>query len=166
MSDNTVSIKILNTNNISSNYHNWLNDKNINKCLESRFVTHTKISVQNFVQMCNKDKNIILNGIFVNDIHIGNIKININPYHKYADLGILIGNSQYHNKGYAKKSISLMLKIAKKNKLNKIFVGMYANNINSINLFKSLDFIKIGVFKRHYLVDDIYVDKVLMEYLL
>jgi RimJ/RimL family protein N-acetyltransferase len=165
MCDN-ISLRVLNINNISKDYKDWLNNTNINQYLESRFTSHRQDSVNEFVNNCSSKENIILRGIFVEDEHIGNIKLDIEIHHKYAFVGILIGNSLYHNKGIATNSINMILDIAKEKGLNKILAGIYKNNIASINLFQKCGFNEVGCLKKHYLYKDSYVDKIIMEIIL
>lgn len=161
-----IALKILDKKNISPNYINWLRDKDINKYLEARFNNYNEDELKQYIQSCNKDSNILLFGIFANDIHIGNIKLDINPHHKFAYLGILIGEKSFHKKGIGKKAISNMLEKAKSEKINTILAGMCANNIESMNLFKSMGFTKCGLFTKHYLFNGKYIDKVTWEYIL
>ena len=161
-----VCLRGLNKKNISNFYQNWMHDENVNRFLESRFKNYTQKELAEYIDVCNNDKNIILRGIFVNNKHIGNIKLDIDNNHKFAFLGILIGDKNFHNQGIGKQAVCLMISLAREIKLNKILVGVYANNIASLDLFECIGFNQSGLFKKHYIFDGVYVDKVVMEYIL
>ncbi|VAY86378.1 acetyltransferase [hydrothermal vent metagenome] len=141
-------------------------DKDVNQFLESRFSSFTKKELDEYITSCNLNNNVLLKGIFVNDVHIGNIKLDIDNNHKFAFLGILVGDKSFHNKNVGKQAVLLMLHLAKEIKLNKILAGIYACNANSLSLFKSLGFVQSGLFKKHYIYNGEYVDKIIMEYIL
>ena len=71
------------------------------------------------------------------DKHIGNIKIGlINKNYNYAEVGILIGDKSSWNKGFTTEALKLIVDYAfNKLKIHKLTVGIYANNIGSINAF-------------------------------
>ena len=87
----------------SEDYVRWMNDPDINQYLESRFYTHTIESTKAFIRSVTNDNNYQF-GIFTKDDikHIGNIKVGgINFYHRYADIGFLIGEKDYWGNGIA-----------------------------------------------------------------
>jgi len=90
-------------------YVRWMNDPDINQYLESRFYTHTIESTKAFIRSVTNDNNYQF-GIFDKETgkHIGNIKVgSINHYHKYADIGFLIGEKQFWGRGIATEAIKL-----------------------------------------------------------
>ena len=76
--------------------------------------------------------------IYFNNISIGTIKIgHIDWYTKTADIGIMIGDKNFWNKGIATKSIRTISNIAKKKlKLRKLVAGTPSINIGMVNAFK------------------------------
>ena len=59
--------------NCNKNYISWMNDKRVNRYLESRFKNFNQKKLKKFVADSNKDYSTILYGIFHKNIHIGNI---------------------------------------------------------------------------------------------
>ena len=132
---NNIFINELNLNNYSSNYHKWLNDIEVNKYLESRFKEYTNEDVIKYVSQMLQSENDFLLGIFLNsnNEHIGNIKVgDINHIHKFAEIGLMIGNKNYWGMGFGTESIWCVAKYSfEVLKLNKIIAGMYETNMGS-----------------------------------
>lgn len=151
----------------NENYLSWMNDSDINKYLESRFTTHTINSLKDFVTSMNNSDNNILFAIVdkESDKHIGNIKLgNIHPIHKYADIGLVIGDKSYWGHGIATKAISLVSDYAFDIlNLRKIIAGIYENNIGSIKAFEKCGFKKAYVKKDTYFFDGNYIDAFVFE---
>jgi len=143
-------------------YVNWLNDVDVNSCLESRFTKQTMETCQDFINNANSDTNTYFYGIYVKDTHVGNIKLHVNPKHNYGDIGYLIGR-EYWGKGYATESIKTIVKFAfDVMELNKVWAGVYETNIGSIKALTKAGFIEEGRQKRHYLSEGKYMDGILM----
>ena len=151
----------------NENYLNWMNDSEINKYLESRFTNHTIESLKDFVTSMNSTNNNILFAIIdrKTDNHIGNIKLgNIHPIHKYADIGLMIGDKNYWGHGIATNAINLVSNYAfDELHLRKVFAGVYENNIGSIKAFEKCGFKKAYVKKDTYFFDGKYIDAYVFE---
>ena len=151
----------------NENYLNWMNDSEINKYLESRFTRHTIESLKDFVTSMNSTNNNILFAIIdkKTDNHIGNIKLgNIHPIHKYADIGLIIGDKNYWGHGIATNAINLVSTYAfDELHLRKVFAGVYENNIGSIRAFEKCGFKKAYVKKDTYFFDGKYIDAYVFE---
>ena len=151
----------------NENYLGWMNDSEVNKFLESRFTTHTIDSLKDFVISMNNSANNVLFAIIENkhDTHIGNIKLgNIHPVHKYADIGLIIGDKNYWGQGIATNAIKLVCNYAfDKLNLRKVFAGVYENNIGSIRAFEKCGFEKAYVKKDTYFFDGKFIDAYVFE---
>src|SRR3989344_7036025 len=80
---------------IGKTYLSWMNDKTVNQFLESRFQRWTIIKLKQYISEITIDlHNLFLAIVLKNgNKHIGNIKIGpINTFHKFADLGLVIGD--------------------------------------------------------------------------
>lgn len=148
----------------SEDYVLWMNDPDINQYLESRFYTHTIESTKAFIRSVTNDNNYQF-GIFDKETgkHIGNIKIgSINPYHKYADIGFLIGEKSYWGKGLATEAIKLATDFAFNTlKLHKLWGGLYSPNIGSLRAFQKNGYEQEGVKKSQYLLNGVYYDDIM-----
>ena len=121
---------------ISNKYQNWMNDFEVHKYTEQKYIKHSLADIRNFVREKNKSKNEFLYGIFLKknnlNIHIGNIKLGpINFIHKYAEISYFIGEKELWGKGYTTLAIKEIIKIAKKKGIKKLKAGLYEMNIGS-----------------------------------
>ncbi len=149
---------------VTDDYCKWMNDPKIMKYLESRFTHHTIESLKKYVQDKEKKGDEIIFAIISKreNKHIGNIKIGpINKIHKFADIGLLIGNKSFWGRGIATEAIGLIVDYAF-NKLNihKLMAGVYSENIASIKAFKKNGFKEEGISRKQYLCNGKYVDRI------
>lgn len=148
----------------SEEYVRWMNDPEINQYLESRFCVQTIESTKAFIRSVTNDNNYQF-GIFIKETgqHIGNIKIGcINNYHKFADIGFLIGEKEYWGKGIASEAIKLATEFAFSTLgLHKLWGGTYAPNVGSMKAFLNNGYVEEGVKKSQYLCNGVYVDDIM-----
>lgn len=161
-----ISIKILSVEDVDENYVEWLNDKEVTRFLESRWKSYSLEDLKEYVKAINESSNDIMFGIYLkeNQEHIGNIKIGqINYIHRYADLGFILGQRHW-NKGYGTESIKLATEYAfKELNLNKLFAGIYSNNIGSYKAFLKAGYTEAGRLSKHLLFEGSFVDKIIVE---
>jgi ribosomal-protein-alanine N-acetyltransferase len=148
---------------VTEKYVNWLNDGEINRYLEARFgVPYTMESVKSFVETQWKDPNTHMFAIMLKEggVHIGNIKVGpINVHHKFADVGIVVGEKSFWGKGYGTEAIKLASKYAfEKLGLHKLIAGCYAPNVSSEKAFLKAGYSREGNVKRKFLCNSEYVD--------
>ena len=161
----TIFLRRLTEEDVSDDYVRWMNDPDINQYLECRFYTHTIQNTRDFIRSVTNDNNYQF-GIFFKETgkHIGNIKIgSINQYHRYADVGFLIGEKKYWGKGIATEAIGLVSDFAFNTlKLHKLWGGAYSSNIGSIKAFLKNGYQQEGAKKNQYLCHGVYVDDILL----
>ena len=95
-----------------------------------------------------------------NGEHIGNIKIDpINKRHSLGEYGILMGEQSEWGKGYAKEASKVMLSYCFDTiNLSKITLGVVERNAAAVQLYESLGFEIEGVYKKHGLYGNEYLD--------
>lgn len=159
-----VYLKTLDIENASQEYCDWLNDKEVNKYLETRQST-----INDLKQYINKqltDPNSFFVGIFdkKSNRHIGNIKLEpIDWRRKKAVYGILIGNKKYWGKGFGAEATRLIIEYAfEKLELKSIELGVIPQNKNAVKLYKKLKFRVKKIEKKVINHDGILYDKVTM----
>lgn len=140
---------------ISKKYQSWMNDFEVHKYTEQKYVKHSLVNIRKFVREKNNSKNEFLYGIFLknydSNIHIGNIKIGpINFIHKKAELSYFIGEKKLWGKGYASLAIIEAIKIAKKMGIKKLKAGCYEKNIGSRKVLEKNKFKLEGKLKSEY----------------
>jgi [ribosomal protein S5]-alanine N-acetyltransferase len=162
-----IYLEILSEENVSPDYHQWMNDYEITRFLESRWKYQTRDSVLDYIRYINKSENDVLFGMFLlNDKkHIGNIKIgSINWVHRNADVGLLIGDRNAWGKGYGTDAIRLVTKYAFESlNLHKLIAGIYRGNEGSYKAFIKAGWSDIGIMKEHRFFEGKYVDEYLVE---
>ncbi|MCS6809512.1 MAG: GNAT family protein [Bacteroidota bacterium] len=162
-----IYLRLLTPDDVGDTYVAWMNDSEITQYLESRWAVHTKESIRAFVQaMCESPTNVLF-GIFLRDTHkhIGNIKIgNINNIHRYADVGLIIGDKESWGKGIASEAITLATRYAfEELNLHKLIAGMYEPNLGSYKAFINAGYRDVGRYTRHFFYQGRYVDGLLVE---
>ncbi len=153
----------------NKDYCRWMNDPLVNCYLESRFCRHTLKTLRVYISEKLGDKSVAFFAIILKDRgrHIGNIKLGpINNIHSFADVGILIGEKDCWEKGYATEAIKLIVEYAfNKLNLHKITAGCYSPNKGSINAFKKAGFLQEGIRRQHCYFKGKYVDDVILGFI-
>lgn len=155
LSDNELTLRNLSEKDCVQEYANWLNDKDVNQFLESHWHKETIETCKSFVTSINNSTNSILFGIFVNNTHIGNIKIGpIHNIYKHGDISYFIGNKQYWGQGYAFRAIKLILNFAFENlNLNRVNAGCCVLNTKSKKLLLKAGFVIEGCRRKERLIE-------------
>ncbi|MBG0859629.1 MAG: GNAT family N-acetyltransferase [Bacteroidales bacterium] len=165
-----VYIRQLTQEDVSDTYVSWMNDPEVTQYLESKWQIHTHRSCAEYIETLSKDKNNYLFGVFLitDSTHIGNIKIgNIHPVHRYCDIGMAIGKKDNWTKGVGSEVLMLIEKIAfEELNLNKIWGGIYANNIGSFRMTQKCGWREVGRFEKHVFYKGEYVDVIIVEKLI
>lgn len=135
-----IELRVLRQGDFTKDYLDWLHDPEVNKYLETRFTPPKSMSeLSDFVESVNSSDHSLMLGIFLRtkNKHIGNIKLGpIDPFHNFAEIGLLIGDKDQWGKGYASIAISLVTKYAfDMLNLAKLTAGAYATNQGSIKAF-------------------------------
>lgn len=128
---------------VTIDYINWLNDPIINKYLEVR---HTKVTLETqkvFIDQINKSTDTYIFGIFVGGNRmVGTTKLGpINSNSQTGDIGILIGDSNYWQKGLATEVIQILCEAFQcAHLLQKVTAGAAESNIGSLRAFEKNGF--------------------------
>ena len=148
-------------------YTEWLNDyeiaKGVNQYVNMVTITGEKEWLEkgvnekyNFAIVCMKD-----------DELLGNISLmNVSFIDKTAELGIFIGNRNYHSNGYGSEAIMLLLNYAFNHiNLNNIMLKVYSFNTGAIKAYEKCGFKTFGVWKNSHYFNGEYVDEIFMNVL-
>jgi len=146
-------------------YLAWMNDPAVMRYMESRFRSHSREDLENFIANANAAENTLLLGMFLKDgggRHVGNIKIEIDRPHRRAELGLMIGEPSAWGRGLGTEAINAITNHAfTVLGLHKVTAGCYADNVGSIRAFVKAGFTQEGVRPSHYRSGDAWVDMVL-----
>lgn len=135
--------KRLTPNYASEEYLRWLNDKEVNKYLETKGCDSLQL-LESYIQQ-QYDNNVLFWAICLKNSnkHIGNIKIDpINKINNSGEYGILMGDKNEWGKGYAKEaSLRIIEYCFNELNLEKITLGVIEQNKNAVSLYNKLGFV-------------------------
>ena len=144
-------LRTLNSEDVTERYVGWLNDPQVNRFLETRFVTHTLESCRKFVSQMEQDPCSYLFGIFDKETleHLGNVKLGfINPHHKKGQLSLLIGEKSIWGKGYATEAVRTITQWGfDELGLERIEAGCYETHLASKHIFLKIGYTVDGYFR-------------------
>lgn len=156
LENNHICLHPLNIQDITDEYVLGLNDPEVNRFLvDVRRSVQTRDLVEKYVQSSFENPSAILFGIFlkkdskkmVGTIHVSGIDF----FHFTASMGVCLFARQFWKKGYGLQAIQLVKEyLFGVIGLHYIEAGVYAKNINSINLFTRAGFIEWYKIKDRY----------------
>ena len=147
---------------ITKKWIKWLNDKIVTKYSDQRHKVHSISSQKKYISNLLKSNSIFFKIYFKNQ-EIGNIILtNIDKNNENCEIGYLIGEKKFWNKGVASFVISQIVEFAfKKIKIKKIISWCYSNNIGSKKVLLKNKFKIEGRLKKFYkFTDNKRVDKI------
>lgn len=161
-----IYLREVRTSDVTESYYRWLNDPTITQFLECRFYPNTIEKLDEYVKSKQADFNNIFLAIVTkeNHRHIGNIKLGpINWIHRFADIGIIIGEKDCWGKGYASEAISLVTKFSFDTlNLHKLTAGCYEMNQGSVKAFQKAGFHIEGIRKSELFYQGAYIDNIVL----
>jgi RimJ/RimL family protein N-acetyltransferase len=103
-----------------------------------------------------------------NWVAIGNVGLfKFDSVSRSSEVGIMIGNKDYWNKGYGTESMQLILKHGFRTlNLNRMFLRVFANNPRAIRCYEKVGFVHEGRMRQAIYTDGEYFDILLMGMLL
>jgi diamine N-acetyltransferase len=149
--------------------YRWENDMDVWRDSETR-VPFSRMQIEEFLLNNNDLMSMKQLRLMIEDTQngaqVGCIDIyDYDEFNSRAGFGILI-DEKYRGKDYAKNAISLLLKYCFNTLLlNQIYALVLETNVNSINLFESLGFVRCGVKKQWYKTADGFVDQIEYQYI-
>lgn len=161
-----IYLRLLNKRDINKRYLSWLNDTEVTKYMISGLFPSTRKDLEDYYKKVHESKTDIQFAIIEkeNNLHIGNIKLgSINWVHRFADLGIMIGEKKYWHGGRGQEACRLLLEYAfKRLNLNKVILGVYENHISAIESYQGIGFVIEGRIKDFLYFEGKYIDRIIM----
>lgn len=160
ISNETVTLVKFTENHITEKYLSWLNDKEIVKYSNQRFVKHSKESSLEYLASFLENQNLFL-AILDTKTHItiGTMTAYINLNHNTADIGILIGEKSSWGKGYGYRSWCLLVDwLLDIQKVRKVTAGTSSKNIGMINILRKSNMQREAIRKSQEIFDGIETD--------
>lgn len=159
-------LKELTSEDISDAMMKWFEDAELMRYYTNSGKAIDKDSLTHAVVEGKKAGNNYTLGIFLleNNRMIGTVKIGlINTRHGISDLATLIGDRDYHGKGYSEEAIRLGTEIAfRQLDIRCLHTSMYWSNQASIRAYLKAGWIVEGRLKSYYLVDGMSEDRLLV----
>lgn len=147
-------------------YLNWLNDPQTVRFLDSGRFPTTRQALEESIRAFGQQRDMVMLAIVDRRTHqhIGNIKLGpINWIHRYASIGLLLGDSKKRGKGFGHEAVALVLDHAfKQLGLHKVTAGAYDDHDASLALFTRMGFVVEGRQRGHLYREGVYHDKVVM----
>jgi len=137
-------LRKLSVNDDLTSYLYWMQTPSNNPFILSAALNYDLDKLKKFVNSCNSRTDVNLFGIFTNkdSVHIGNIKFDeINLLNKSAMIGILIGDKNFREKGFAREAIIASVLWHKDNyDIETVRLGVDSKNLMALNLYLKLGF--------------------------
>jgi RimJ/RimL family protein N-acetyltransferase len=137
-----ISLYPLNLSFCSEKYLSWLNDSDVYAHLNEGG-NYTMVDLYDFVNRSAKEGVLFWAIVLKEDNnHIGNIKIDkINLTELHGEYGIMIGEKSVWGRGYGAEASKIVIDYCFNNVgLEAINLGVHAENILAVNLYKKLGF--------------------------
>lgn len=145
---------------LSQEYVNWLNDPEVYRYLETGG-DYSIEKLEKFLKVI-ESKEILFWAIHlkIGNKHIGNIKIDpINERHGVGEYGMALGDRTEWRKGYGKEaSLRIIDFCFTEINLRKMVLGVIAENVSAVEMYKRLGFIVEGKYLRHAFHEGKYCD--------
>jgi len=166
MYEGTVTLRRLRVEDIDDRYASWFQNQElmlfyrgnprsmVRQDLIDEFMDFEKVGEVFVYAIVVKDGNLVIGTIKIGPVHSA---------HKTSDLVVMIGDISFHGKGLAVEAIKLGNEIAfTEHMVRKLHGGMYADNKASIGAYLKAGWVVEGTLKDHYLVDGLFMDRVLV----
>lgn len=141
---------------LTKRYISWLNDQELMRFSEQRHRNHNIETCREYWRSFEGSPNFFwaVEELFHGRRHIGNINAYVDSVNKVVDVGILIGESDAQNKGYATEALQavieyLLIEIG----YRKITMGAIAPNTGMLTVMKRLGMVADGVRFKHYIFE-------------
>jgi len=137
---------------ISEDYVNAMSDHSLIKYTEARWRKWDRSSVLDFVEENLKSDTSILFGIFLNDRHVGNVRLHSRDTRNYTcEIGILVFARDVWGQGVGTKAILMATSYAYSNwGVTRVMADYFEENSASGRLFEKAGFILEGIFRNHF----------------
>lgn len=142
----------------------WLNDPEVTYYL-GRVPLLSRAEEERWVEETMKDERHRILAIETKEgMNIGNIGLhNIDGKNSHAELGIVIGDKRYWDKGYGTDAIRTMLRFAfEELNLHRVFLRVYDFNARAIRCYEKCGFRHEGVARQAVFLNGAYRDELTM----
>jgi RimJ/RimL family protein N-acetyltransferase len=153
----------------AENLYRWINDREVTRNLMARY-PYSLAWEEDWAKGAAKASEFgearfaieTLDGV-----HIGNCGLhNGRPEDRHAELGIMIGEKEYWNRGYGTDAVGTLVRFAfEQMNLNKVTLGVFEFNERAQAVYQKLGFVVEGRAREDYYQDGRYWDIIRMSVL-
>ena len=149
---------------VNENYYRWLNDPEVTRYLEVRFLPRSLENITKYVESMDGNADDVLLAICLKEgsRHMGNVRLGpVNWIHRFAEVSLLIGEKSMWRKGIGTEALCLMSRYAfDVLNLHKLRAGCYQENTGSAKAFLKAGFVQEGILKKHWYLNGRYQDEI------
>lgn len=167
LEDNDIALRPLTIGDLTQEYLDWLNDKDVNNYSFRRFSSLSEAQLRSFLESLPLRSDEMHFAIIFKPEkkHIGNIGMKaIHWQARFAELGILIGCRVFWGRGIAVQAIRLIQDYAF-NRLNLNRLEMGSFNPAAIRAYEKAGWLREGIQRERIFIDGKYHDEVRMAIL-
>lgn len=151
---------------LSGNWYMWFNDPIVTRFQDKGIIANTQEKQKEYYQEVVRSRSDIILAIIFDetDLHIGNIGLHkIDYIHRNAEVGIVLGEPEYWNKGYASKCITAIRDYAFNTlNLHRLTAKIMTENSGSCRAFSHAGFMNEGLMKEYFFKNGRYLDVQIM----
>lgn len=163
-----IYLRSLRQEDLIGNWYMWLNDPVVTRFQDKGIIPNTREKQQSYFEYLAKSSSDIVLAIVFDqtNLHIGNIGLHrIDYIHRHADVGIILGEKDYWNKGYASQTIQALATYAVSTlNLHRLTAYIMNENAGSQKAFIKAGFIEEGCMKDYYYKNGRYLDVNVLGY--
>ena len=151
-----VSIRLFSDSDISDDYISWLNDPEVMKFSNQRFIPHTRETCKDFFNSIQSLDAIFLVIIFQeNKEAVGTMTVYFSRNHQTADIGIMLGNKAFWDIGLGTEALDGVIEfLFKKVGVRKVTSGTLSCNKGMIRICEKVGMVPDGIRKNQELIKD------------
>jgi len=151
-----VSIRLFSASDIGYDYISWLNDPEVMKFSNQRFISHNRETCKDFFNSIQSLDAIFLVIIFQeNKEAVGTMTVYFSRNHQTADIGIMLGNKSFWNIGLGTEALNGVIEfLFKKAGVRKVTSGTLSCNKGMIRICEKAGMVTDGVRKKQELIKD------------
>lgn len=148
-------------------YFDWLDDQEVTRYLETGFFPNSREKMEAYYAAVTGSPSNVLLAVCdkATDRSIGNVKLGpIEPVHRHAEFGILIGEKSYWGKGYGSEATRLVVDYGfGRLNLHTIGLGVHADHAGAVRAYEKAGFSVVGRIPQRLYLEGGYRDKILMS---
>lgn len=148
---------------IDETYISWLNDPDVVRFSNQRFLEHDRKSCENYLSSFAGTKNLFMSVRRLSDeIPVGTMTAYLSSHHGTVDVGIMIGDKSVWGQGYGQDAWDTCTNwLLEQGNIRKLTAGTLACNAGMIKLMERSGMAQEAVRKAHEIVDGRPVDVLL-----